>query len=667
MTTFTSRDGVDSDVALAELSRRTDSLHLLNEIAQDLLRAEGRSELLDRVFDRVGPHLNADVFFSYRYLPESSGKPLKLFAAGGVDGQTRETFSELALGEAVCGTTAKLRRCNVINDLQSATMVECFPLKPLGLQCYACHPLIARGRLLGTLSYGSRSQAGFSLHDQAFISALAASVALALDRLEAEADAGIATHLAQSRSRDLVETELRYRSVFDNAAVGIARVALNGAWLEVNDRLCEITGWPRDALLAIDFQAVTHQDDLDKDIDRTQQLLAGRIAYYTIDTRVVRSGGDFVWVALTVALTCGPGGAPLEFVFVVQDISERVATAEALAASERHLISAMRELGKQQSGAGAGTAFSKRFDAFLANAPLGIAVFDRLYRYIHINNILADINGIAAQEHLGRSIRELIPDHYPRVAELIDEVLATGQAFANIELSGETPKQPGVRRHWLTGFFPIGEGEDRLVGVWVTETTFERRAEDALRVVSHEAVHRSKNLISVVRAIASQTLGDRPKSVVQKLDDRLMAVAANIDLLIESNWTHVSLNDLAEKVLEPFGGGPVVRAGPDVVLTPGQGQALSMAFHELATNASKYGALSTPEGRVELSWRIVAGDIVIDWVETGGPLVGEPMRTGFGRTVTTRLLRQAVRGTVDLAFAPQGVRWSVRFPLNVLS
>ena len=117
-----------------------------------------------------------------------------------------------------------------------------------------------------------------------------------------------------------------------------------------------------------------------------------------------------------------------------------------------------------------------------------------------------------------------------------------------------------------------------------------------------------------------------------------------------------NLNDLVARVIAPFGSGQITVEGPSLDVSPKQALAFSLALHELATNAAKYGALSRPGGRVELRWDIQNEQLHLTWRETGGPPVVAPSRRGFG----SRLLEEVLSGDLDgqcrLEFAPEGVR-----------
>jgi PAS domain S-box-containing protein len=180
----------------------------------------------------------------------------------------------------------------------------------------------------------------------------------------------------------------------------------------------------------------------------------------------------------------------------------------------------------------------------------------------------------------------------------------------------------------------------RIVGVF-DDVTERRRAENRQRLLINELNHRVKNTLATVQSIAAQSL--RSVSDVGRARDafesRLIALAAAHDLLTAQSWNGARLSDVVAAASSPFETvrrPQISRSGPSVWLTAQQALALSLALHELATNAAKYGALSEPDGQVTIRWRRAAGELILSWVEQGGPPVKPPTRSGFG----TRLLQQ---------------------------
>jgi two-component system NtrC family sensor kinase len=176
-------------------------------------------------------------------------------------------------------------------------------------------------------------------------------LAPAIERSRRQHEARLARRRAE---RALLESEEGYRAMFEQAAVGIARVAPGGRWLEVNQRLCDIVGYSQAELLERTFQDITHPDDLDADLELVQKVLSGELRTYTLEKRYIRKDGTLIWIDLTVSLVQGDAG-PKYFVSVVQDISARKAAqaeaqmAQRLRRANEELQAAYRELQATQA------------------------------------------------------------------------------------------------------------------------------------------------------------------------------------------------------------------------------------------------------------------------------------------------------------------------------
>ncbi|HKR88713.1 MAG TPA: sensor histidine kinase [Phenylobacterium sp.] len=210
------------------------------------------------------------------------------------------------------------------------------------------------------------------------------------------------------------------------------------------------------------------------------------------------------------------------------------------------------------------------------------------------------------------------------------------------------------------------------VFIWIMQsfTTSHRAAlalNEQLTILGHEYRHRIKNLLAMTQAIIQQTgryTTDMPE-FQDKAVGRLQALARAQDLLLEGQDAGVELRELIERALGPF---DIERrlvwpmSGPSVRVRPDSAVALALLLNELATNATKYGAFSLPQGRLKLAWVIQPGWVVIEWRETDGPPVGEPTRRGFG----SRLFEQAMpraSGRATLTFEPEGLRCEIRLAL----
>ena len=218
---------------------------------------------------------------------------------------------------------------------------------------------------------------------------------------------------------------------------------------------------------------------------------------------------------------------------------------------------------------------------------------------------------------------------------------------------------------------PVRDGESVVEWLGVARDIHARReAQRVQDLLLGELDHRVKNLILVIQAIARQTVRGASDLVgfEEVFNHRLDALAAAHGLLTRERWNGARLGDLVRRVLMSFDlheDGAVRTDGPDVFLQASTTVALSLALHELATNASKYGALSIDGGVVDLTWRIdPAGRFRLTWVESGGPRVAPPTRKGFGTFLIEEALASEPGRRVHLDYAPEGLRCEMCFDLS---
>ena len=430
-------------------------------------------------------------------------------------------------------------------------------------------------------------------------------------------------------------------------------------------------------------------------------------------------------------------------------------------------------------------------EAIYDAAPVGLVLFDRDFRFVRINALLAEANGLPAEDHIGRTIEEVLPQATTAALRAMQPRLLAGEDVLGVAMVGPDPAT-GAERHWEASYRPVRDAAGRITsllgtvyettgiklaeaqlqrsyatylaliendpfGVYLVDADFrlaqislgarnvfaqvrpllgrdfaevlriiwtepfaseaierfrhtlatgeayhapdttERRGNipatesydwkiervtfpdgrfgvvcyfydlterhqhaEQIRLLMEEVSHRSKNLLSLVTAVARHTAGAESGDFAARFDERIRAIAASQALLVESRWTAIELEDLVRAQLAPFAdllGGRIALGGPAVRIGPAAAQALGMALTELATNAAKYGALSNDAGRVTISWERPRPRFAIGWHEEGGPPVSPPTRRGFGTTVLDRLLRASLGGSVSLDYAAAGLRW----------
>ena len=206
------------------------------------------------------------------------------------------------------------------------------------------------------------------------------------------------------------------------------------------------------------------------------------------------------------------------------------------------------------------------------------------------------------------------------------------------------------------------------------DVTKHKQEKDRLRFLLDELNHRTQNTLATVQAIAVQTLhGVADKEVVDAFTGRILALSKAHGLLGRENWEGVSLRDVIEQILEPFGlqDRRVARftvEGDDVRLPPKAALTFAMVFHELATNAAKHGALSNDAaGRIDIAWQVEPTPqgvrMRLRWQESGGPPVPPPGRKGFGSRLIESGLAQELDGEVRLDYEPAGVVCQIVMPI----
>ncbi len=210
----------------------------------------------------------------------------------------------------------------------------------------------------------------------------------------------------------------------------------------------------------------------------------------------------------------------------------------------------------------------------------------------------------------------------------------------------------------------------------LSDASFDRsQREDTIATVVRELSHRTKNLIAVVLSMVRQSSrrAQDPRVLMDTLVARILGLGQSIDLLTARDWGSVPLEALLKRQLASFGtvDGNIRIDGPRIDLKPEAVQHLGMGFHELATNAVKYGGLSVPDGELHVTWAIVETDGVkrftLDWTERGGPIVVAPDSNGFGTQILQRVVPTALKGTCTLDYAPDGLVWSLNAPLDRLA
>ncbi|ASY63562.1 Chemotaxis protein methyltransferase CheR [Sinorhizobium sojae CCBAU 05684] len=294
---------------------------------------------------------------------------------------------------------------------------------------------------------------------------------------------------------------------------------------------------------------------------------------------------------------------------------------------------------------------------------------------IFVNDAFLDLSGYDREEVLGQSLNFLMargtdPDAQARI----------DAAFAGTTKGGSEIcyRRKDGSEFWAAILIsPVRDKSGEIVQHFASfvDLTDHKQEEAQSRMLIDELNHRVKNTLATVQSIVWQALRNTsdPNVIRESIESRLFALSRSHDLLTRENWEGAGLHDLIKAALEPFGvangvSEHFVITGRNIRVSPKVALALGIAFHELATNAVKYGAFSNKAGSVLISWMIEpssAGNrLLLRWQEKDGPPVTPPSRKGFGSRVIERGLPHELEGTVHLDYRADGLICTINFPAS---
>ncbi len=311
-----------------------------------------------------------------------------------------------------------------------------------------------------------------------------------------------------------------------------------------------------------------------------------------------------------------------------------------------------------------------RLQLALDAARLGWWQYDPLGRVFAGDTRAQEIFGIAADEAVIEEIvRRVHPDDAEKVRANLAETL--DPAHPRRIVTEFRVQRAGGEIRWVEtlglAYFDGAGPERRAVSIvgTVQDITERKEREEKERLLMREINHRAKNMLSVVDAIAHQTAAGNPEDFIERFSGRVQALSANQDLLVRNEWKGVEIDELVRAQLAylvDLIGSRITVQGPKLLLNPASAQAIGLAIHELATNAGKYGALSTDWGHVDVCWGSDGVTLTMTWTEHNGP-VSPPKQRGFGTIVMEAMAERSVGGEVKLDYGRSGVTWRLICPV----
>ncbi|MGJ3263350.1 MAG: PAS domain S-box protein [Salinarimonas sp.] len=450
----------------------------------------------------------------------------------------------------------------------------------------------------------------------------------------------------------LRESEERLRLAIEAGRLGSWDVALETGQCVVSERTAEIFGVEPKALA---LQADWLQFVLPEDRAEIQQALAAAIAedrpYRTV-FRVVRPSGEIRFVASRALIKRDARGRAEHVIGVHLDVTDERRAEEEL----RRAVDLLHVIGE--------------------TAPDPIWVRDAKGRFAFVNPALARLIGAEPAALVGEAGPAATPKAGIAGFAADMAVMDAGEGRA-IEEDWAGPG--GARRTFLVSKTPMRDERGRVSGLVcvATDISERKRAEERQTLMVRELHHRVKNSLATVQAIANATARTATDIAAfrEAFNARIVSLARTHTLLTENAWGVIPLRDLLVAELAPYEPGPgavegasrVLMRGPDVALPSDVALSIGMAAHELATNAVKYGSLSTPTGTLRVEWSVETTDggrsLRLSWIERGGPPVTPPTRQGFGTRLLRHMLGGQLRSDVEMRFDPEGLSFTLGVPL----
>ncbi|HJU31062.1 MAG TPA: PAS domain S-box protein [Hyphomicrobiaceae bacterium] len=427
-----------------------------------------------------------------------------------------------------------------------------------------------------------------------------------------------------------------------SAGIGVWDVDMSTGLLRGRPQLFQLLGLSPTAgsVPMDDLRAMRHPDDRDRVADGLQHVLDSGSDFYEVEFRIIRPDGEVRWIFRRGRIVRDRRGKPIRYSGVDMDITERKAAEAALTESER------------------------RYRTLVDNASDIVVTTDLDMRVTSINPAVERVLGYAPEEVIGTLLSQYVP-----AEELAKHQEMLARKFEGIETTRyetDLRRKDGHRSAVEVNSKLVLDALGQPVGVHsiARDITERRNAEARQMLLLRELQHRTKNILAVVQSIVLNTLthGHDLASAREAIVGRLQAIARAQEFVASGKSGGAPLRELIEGQLATFTGRARVE-GPPIFAGAPFAQMFALVIHELATNASKYGSLSQPGGRIDIAWAIKPGAteplLAFSWMERDGPPVAPPKNKGFG----SRLILAALSGTPTVSFGQQGFEYTIDVPL----
>jgi len=443
--------------------------------------------------------------------------------------------------------------------------------------------------------------------------------------------------------------------MLDQAGVGVAKMDTNGQYLFASAPYARMLGRTHAELLQTRLHDVTHGEDLALALDAMIRTIDTGFPA-VVEYRHVRPDGSYAWTRNSISLARDASGNPQYLLLIAQDIQVLKQADQAPNRGQPDLR------------------------LLLESSADGVYCIDQDGLTTLCNATFLRMMGFVREEDvIGKDLHEII--HHQRAdgapctksdCPIYRAVQSGRHMHVPDELLFRTDGTSIPVEYWARPI--LRDGEIQGAVCTFIDLTERKRAEARQQLLNRELAHRIKNTLAMVQAIVGQSLRNAvtPREAMQSINERLFALGQAHNILTQTQWGTAPIMQVVEGAIAVHNtstrrihvSGPMLDLGAKAAL------AITMALHELCTNATKYGALSTESGKVLIDWTVVGGaaDAMFRmiWREQGGPVVTAPTRKGFGSRLVADAIGADLKGRTQLVFNPDGVSWSLEAPVQAV-
>jgi PAS domain S-box-containing protein len=627
------RDISERKRAEEALTRRAEEQGALYQLTDRLHRAESLADIYDSALDAIERALRGDRASILLY---DDTDTMRFVAWRGLS----ERYRGAVEGHSPWQPDARYPVPISIDDIETAGLTDELKahVRAERIRALAFIPLIAGGRLIGKFMTYYSAPHSFTHAEVDLAVTVARQLAFSIERrrtLEAR----------RSAEESLRESERRLELALTAGQMGAWEWNIATGQVIWSTVLEQIHGLEPGTFAGKfeDFGKDIYPEDAEGVLAQIRVCVETGAPYHVV-YRTLRPDGTIRWLETFGRAEIGVDGKPYKLAGVCMDITGRKLAEEALQAREAEL------------------------ESIIDRTPFMLTRCSRDLRFGFVSTAYAAMLRKRPEDIIGKTMSEVMgQEGFDTIRPYIDKVLRGERAEYESKVRFEN-----VGEFYLQVVYVPERNENGHVTGWIAsilDVTERKQTESQRDLLVAELSHRVKNTLATVISIARQSFAKAPsiEEARNSFDGRILALAQTHGRLAEENWSGVPFDTMLLDEFAPYrlDSGNINVSGPSIVLNPKCALVLGMAFHELVTNAAKYGALSTKSGVVNVDWEVHPDRrLTIRWAETGGPAVTPPRRSGFGRLLLERALASDLRGQVKLDFAEDGLRCEIDVPLD---